>query len=149
MISSFYVTLVEILHEKFGTDKEFDSNEAVKALRSNCDYLKKMPIANSRYYLSALRKVGALVTVKHGSKNGGVLYINQLSKPFMENEPRLARLVTGVKDQVKTTKIQIIQEQNPNVKYFIGEMMFDTMDEAVEYCKKNIIKLKRKKIIWE
>ncbi|ALA06823.1 hypothetical protein FDI02_gp059 [Citrobacter phage Mordin] len=149
MISSFYVTLVEILHEKFGTDKEFDSNEAVKALRSNCDYLKKMPIANSRYYLSALRKVGVLVTVKHGSKNGGVLYINQLSKPFMENEPRLARLVTSVRDQIKTIEIPEVQEQNPNVKYFVGEIMFDTINDAVAYCKSHIIKIKRKKIIWE
>ncbi|UTC26059.1 hypothetical protein Henu11_gp30 [Shigella phage Henu11] len=149
MISSFYVTLVEILHEKFGTDKEFDSNEAVKALRSGCDYLKKMPIANSRYYLSALRKVGVLVTVKHGSKNGGVLYINQLSKPFMENEPRLARLVTGVQYQIKTTEIPEVQEQNPNVKYFVGEIMFDTINDAVAYCKSHIIKIKRKKIIWE
>ncbi|ELN1043544.1 hypothetical protein RY668_000251 [Shigella flexneri] len=150
MLSSFYIALTEILYKEFGTDTIFDSNEAIKALRSGSDCLSKSPIANIRYYLTTMRKMGLLMAVSQGTKDCASLYLNQLNKMMIESDPQLSRLLDSVDKTNRNTRTSKPKgEFLPDAKYFIDELMFDTIEDAVEYCKKNIIKLKRKKIIWE
>lgn len=147
---SFQKRIIEILYNKFGTDNTFDSNEAIEALQEGSDYIKKQPIANIRYYLTQMRKWGVLIVVGQIKQQGRML-INQLNRGFIEKHIQLDYLLKEPRNQHKEQQKDLSGGVgvSPDIKFFIGELMFDTLQDAVEHCKKYIIKVKRAKIIWE
>ncbi len=147
---SFQKRIIEILYNKFGTDNTFDSNEAIEALQDESDYIKKQPIANIRYYLTQMRKSGVLIVVGQINQQGRMC-INQLNRGFIEKHIQLDYLLKESRDQRKEQQkdLSSIVDASPDRKFFIGELMFDTLQDAVEHCKKYIIKVKRAKVIWE
>lgn len=140
--------VIEILYKEFGTEGTFDSNEAIDVLRKKSLYIRSQSINNARGYLTALRQTGVLMTVGQ-IKSKGRLSINQLNKSFMEKHIQLSPLLDESHEEPKNKDENKIVDTDPDVRYFIESAMFNTLEEAVEHCKKHIIKIKRAKIIWE
>lgn len=145
--------VIEILYKEFGTENTFDSNEAIDVLREKSLFIRGQSINNARGYLTVLRQSGVLLTVGQ-IKSKGRLSINQINRTFMEKHPQLSRMLDDghgeVKSLQKTTSTDVNSvDIQPDVRYFIEDVMFKTMDEAVEHCKKHLIKVKRAKIVWE
>lgn len=147
---SFQKRIIEILYNKFGTDNTFDSNEAIEALQNESDYIRTQPIANIRYYLTQMRKSGVLIVVGQINQQGRMC-INQLNRGFIEKHIQLDYLIKETRQPNKEQQrdLSSIVDVSPDKKFFIGELMFDTLQDAVEHCRKYIIKEKRAKVIWE
>lgn len=147
---SFQKRIIEILYNKFGTDNTFDSNEAIETLQSGSKYLRKQPVANIRYYLTQMRKFGVLIVVGQINQQGRMC-INQLNRGFIEKHIQLSYLVkeTRESNECQQKDLSSVVDVSPDKKFFIGELMFDTLQDAIEHCKKYIIKVKRAKVVWE
>ena len=145
--------VIEILYKTFGTENTFDSNEAIDALRKNSLFIRGQSISNTRGYLTMLRQSGVLMTVGQ-VKSKGRLSINQLNRAFMEKHIQLSRMLDNTREELESPQkasssdVKDVGVQ-PDVRYFIADVMFKTLDEAVEHCKKHLIKVKHAKVIWE
>lgn len=145
--------VIEILYKTFGTENTFDSNEAIDALRESSLFIRGQSISNTRGYLTMLRQSGVLLTVGQ-VKSKGRLSINQLNRAFMEKHIQLSRMLDNTREELGSSQkasssdVKDVDVQ-PDVRYFIADVMFKTLDEAIEHCKKHLIKVKHAKVIWE
>lgn len=126
--------LLKSLYRNFGYHKTFSGSQLTEVFSKELPHASKVDKSN---WSHRLRKKGIISVVGVTGYNNE--YVMRL------NEKKAKDLLRSYDNTQQKSEITNVGE----VGYFVGDTRFNSMDEAVEYCKKFIIQTKRKRVVWE